>query len=384
MLFYSPYPVAIVRGERSRLWDADGNAYIDFLNEYSAGLLGHSNARVRAALTEAASAGMSFGGPNVYEAKFAALLVERFPSIERVRFCNSGTEANIAAVMLALHSVERTGVLVFEGGYHGGFLSFPAGPGPLNVPLQTTLARFNDIQSVEEAFRLQGGNLGACIVEPVMAAGGAIPSTPEFLERLRRLCTEYGVILIFDEVVSSRLAMGGMQSVHNVIPDMTTLGKYLAGGLSFGAFGGRADIMDRLDMRRGDAVSHAGTFNNNLLSMACGFAAAGELTGQGIERINQLGSLLRAEIARSCVETSARITGYGSLSCIHFVDKQEHELFHLHMLESGFYMARRGSIYLSLETTRDEVDGFVGAAQNFFDRYRSVLMMPNDVQGSAQ
>lgn len=373
VLFYSPYPVTIVRGEGSRIWDADGHEYADFLNEYSAGLFGHSNPRVMSALKEAVEFGLSFGGPNVHEAQLAELLVERFGSIERIRFCNSGTEANIGALMLALRTSSKSGVLVFDGAYHGGFLSFPGKAMPLNISLDTTMVPYNDIPALEDAFRSKGQGLGACIVEPVMAAGGAIPADRRFLEALRRLCTEYGVILIFDEVVSSRLSIGGMQGALDILPDMTTIGKYLGGGLSFGAFGGRANIMDRLDMRKRDAIPHAGTFNNNVLSMVCGLAAARELTAEGIERINRLGSILREKVGGLCNGTSARITGHGSLSCIHFEDNQLHELFHLHMLKEGYYTARRGSIYLSLESSSEQVDGFVEATGNFFGSYRPLL-----------
>lgn len=374
VLYYPPFPLSIVKGEKSKIWDADGHEYTDFLNEYSAGLFGHSNAAIKRAILAALEDGISLGGPNRFEAQLANCLTKRFAAMERIRFCNTGTEANIAALQLALHITRRDKVLFFKGGYHGGFIWFPETRMPLNINFNAVISPFNDEAALEAVFGIHGDRLGACIVEPVMSAGGAIPAEKSFLAKLKERCDHHGIILIFDEVVSSRLDVGGMQAVHGIYPDITTLGKYIGGGLSFGAFGGKAELIDRLDMRRQDAVPHAGTFNNNILSMAAGLAAASVLTPEAIARINALGDFFRREFAGiSPDQSKMSASGFGSLSCVHFASKQLHDLFHLHLLRSGYYTARRGSVYLSLETTEEEVSGLLRASKAFVERFGSYL-----------
>ncbi len=388
VLFYEPFPVTIESSKGALLVDADGHEYVDLLNEFSAAFYGHTNMDVRAAILEATNKGLSFGGPNTYEAEFAHFLTDTFPTIEKIRFCNSGTEANLYAIQLAEQHSSKKGLLAFEGAYHGGLLSFANGPMPLNIKTGVVLSEFNDLDALRRVFKTHSDRLGVCIVEPFMAAGGAIAADPDFLHELRRLCTLHGVVLIFDEVVSSRLAVGGLQQSLGVSADLTTLGKYIGGGLSFGAFGGDHHLMDRLDMRQPHAIPHAGTFNNNVLSMVCGLAASRYLTHDNIERVNALGDRLRAGIEKLASESrlSLSATGVGSLSCIHFQrtpihkpsDIQEgqsllRDLFHLFMLEHGFYLARRGSVYLSIDTTPDNIAAFLDATRRFADQYCDFL-----------
>ncbi|WP_204252054.1 aminotransferase class III-fold pyridoxal phosphate-dependent enzyme [Phyllobacterium zundukense] len=374
VLYYPPFPLSIAKGLKSKIWDVDGHEYSDFLNEYSAGLFGHSNSAIKDAIVTALEDGINLGGPNRYEACLASALTKRFSHMERIRFCNTGTEANIAAIQLALHVTNRKSVLFFKGGYHGGFIWYPNGGMPLNIDFHEKVAPFNDEDALDEMFALHGSEFGACIIEPVMSAGGAIPATRPFLVKLQAKCIEHSVILIFDEVVSSRLNLGGMQALHEIYPDITTLGKYIGGGLSFGAFGGRAELIDRLDMRRPDAVAHAGTFNNNVLSMAAGLAASTVLTKEAIDRINGLGDAAREQFSSiSPDKQKMSISGQGSLSCVHFESKEVHDLYHLHLLMSGYYTARRGSVYLSLETTESEILGFLDATRVFVERFGNYL-----------
>ncbi|OFW42158.1 MAG: hypothetical protein A3J29_10185 [Acidobacteria bacterium RIFCSPLOWO2_12_FULL_67_14b] len=268
VLYYTPFPVTIARAEGATLEDIDGHRYTDFLGEYTAGLYGHSHPVILEAIREALDGGLVFGGPNRHEAELARLLCERFPSLDLVRFTNSGTEANLMALATARAATGRERILAFQGGYHGGVLSFADGvSSPINAPFPCVLAPFNDEAATLALIERHARELAAIIVEPMMGGGGGIPGTRPFLETLRQAAARHGIVLIFDEVMTSRLSSGGLQKRLGIIPDMTTLGKYLGGGLTFGAFGGRRDLMRRYDPREKDAWSHAGTFNNNVLTM---------------------------------------------------------------------------------------------------------------------
>ena len=269
-----PFPLTIARGEGARLWDLDGHEYSDFLSEFTAGIYGHSHPAIIRAITEALAGGLNFGAQSQAEARFAAAICARFPSIELVRFTNSGTEANLMAVSAACAITGRRKILVFAGGYHGGVFYFRGHGSAINAPFDYLIGRYNDLDAVHDLVRPCRGELAAILVEPMQGTTGCIPAEREFLAGLRALADETGAILIFDEVMTSRLAPGGLQEAHGILPDMTTLGKYLGGGMSFGAFGGRAEIMERFDPRRPDAFQHAGTFNNNVLTMNAGYVGA--------------------------------------------------------------------------------------------------------------
>src|SRR3978361_1627989 len=266
VLHFAPFPLAMVRAEGCHMWDADGREYIDFLGEYTAGLYGHSHPVTRAALDQALDNGISFGASNMTEARFARAVCERF-GLDRARVTNSGTEANLLAISLGRIFTRRKKVLLFNGAYHGAVFGFAGGGSPINVPFEYVLARYNDI---ERTRALITEDLALVILEPMVGSGGCIPASSEFLQMLRAETTRVGALLILDEVMTSRLAPGGLQSVVGVKPDLTTLGKYIGGGMSFGAFGGRSEIMDLFDPRRVDALPHAGTFNNNVLPMRAG------------------------------------------------------------------------------------------------------------------
>src|SRR5262249_22422831 len=268
VLHYSPFPLTFAGGEGCTLRDSDGHRYADFLGEYSAGLYGHSNPVLQAAIKQVVDDGTVLGGPNRYEAELAAELCKRFPSVERVRFCNSGTEGNLFAFSTARVVTERPAIMAFHGAYHGGVFYFGQHKTELNAPFPWVFADYNDTEGTLALIEKHARELAAVVIEPMLGGGGGIPATREFLQALRDACTKHGIILIFDEVMTSRLSPGGLQKATGVTPDMTSFGKYLGGGASFGAFGGRADVMARYDPSRADAVSHAGTFNNNVISMA--------------------------------------------------------------------------------------------------------------------
>jgi glutamate-1-semialdehyde 2,1-aminomutase len=381
VLFYSPFPLTMARGEGAYLWDLDGHRYTDFLNDFSAGLYGHSHPVIRQAMAEALEAGLTLGSHNRYEGKLAALICARFPSIELVRFTNSGTEASLMAVLTALAVTGRRRVLVFEGGYHGGVFYFAPGGSPLNLPADWLVGRYNDIGHAEALIARHAGELAAILVEPMQGGGGSIPGDPAFLGALREAATRAGSLLIFDEVMTSRLGPGGLQGELGVTPDMTVLGKYLGGGASFGAFGGRAEIMERFDPRNAEAFPHAGTFNNNVLSMAAGTAGLETVyTPEAAIELSARGEALRARLNEigQASGTPMQVTGLGSLMTVHFAPVARGEirsvddlveanqdakaLFHLEMLARGQYLARRGMMSLSLALSEDDLDAFADAA----------------------
>ena len=381
VLFYSPFPLTMARGEGAYLWDLDGHRYADFINDFTAGLYGHSHPVIRQAMAEALEGGLTLGAHNRYEERLAALICARFPSIDLVRFTNSGTEASMMAVQTARAVTGRNRILVFEGGYHGGVFYFAPGGSPLNLPVDWLLGRYNDSAQARELIARHASELAAVLVEPVQGSGGSIPGDPEFLGALREAADQAGSLLVFDEVMTSRLGPGGMQGELGVTPDMTVLGKYLGGGASFGAFGGRAEVMARFDPRDAEAFPHAGTFNNNVLSMAAGTAGlATVFTPEAARALSARGDAFRArlnEIGRAS-GTSMQVTGRGSLMSVHFApaapgairsvddlaseDPDAKALFHLEMLARGQFLARRGMMSLSLALSDDDLDAFAEAA----------------------
>jgi glutamate-1-semialdehyde 2,1-aminomutase len=387
VLHYPPFPLAWAKGEGATLTDLDGHRYADFLGEYTAGLYGHSNPVIQEAIRTALADGIVLGGPNRYEAGLAAELCRRFPSLELVRFCNSGTEANLFALSTARAVTGRAKTMAFQGGYHGGVFYYGLAGSPINAPFPMVLAPYNDAEGAVAAIAREAGDLAAVIVEPMQGSGGCIPADREFLAALREACDRHGVVLIFDEVMTSRLSPGGRQALLGITPDMTTLGKYLGGGLSFGAFGGRARFMERYDPSRADAIAHAGTFNNNVLSMAAGLAGITKvLTADALTALNARGERLRQRLNDIAAGRGLPVqaTGCGSLINLHFHrgpiravqdyagDAERmanrsrlNRLFHLDMIAAGQYLALRGFMALSLPITDADCDRLAVAVDEF-------------------
>ena len=375
VLFHEPFPLRIARGYGSRLIDVDGLEYVDMLGEYTAGLYGHSQSAIIAAVRRALDDGLSLAGHNTYEPQFARLLVDRFPALELVRFTNSGTEANLMAVALARAVTGRPAIAVAVGGYHGGLLYFGGGGSPVNAPYDVVLLDYNDLEQTRATLRANAADLAAVLIEPVMGSAGCIPASQDFLTMLRDETRDLGVLLILDEVMTSRLSPSGAAGLYGITPDLLTVGKYLGGGLSFGAFGGRADLMARFDPTTPGALPHAGTFNNNVLTMAAGVAGLAEvLTTDRVIELNLRGDRLRASLNEAVERYGWVATGRGSMIGLHPVpgpvsspvdlasaDDRRRELLFLDLLDRGWYMARRGFMALSLEITDEDVDGFVAA-----------------------
>jgi glutamate-1-semialdehyde 2,1-aminomutase len=389
VLHFEPFPLTFDHGEGPYLWSIDGARYTDFLGDFTAGLYGHSDPQIIAAVHSALSRGISFGGTNSLEHQLAELLCSRFPSMDLVRFTNSGTEANLMSLALALHVTGQRRVLTFRGAYHGGVLAFGDEPSPTNVPHDFVLGDYNDVEGTREIIRSNSDVLAAILVEPMLGSGGCIPATPEFLRILREEASSCGAILIFDEVMTSRLAPGGVQQLENVIPDLTTLGKYLAGGMSFGAFGGRHDLMKHFDPSSPSALAHAGTFNNNVVSMSAGIAGLSQvLTDRALADVNARGDRLRQGIndvaARHDVALHA--SGRGSLMTIHPATRSivfgtglgraqalARELIFFDLIEAGHWTARRGMITLSLPITDDHCRAFLAAFDTIIENRGPLL-----------
>jgi glutamate-1-semialdehyde 2,1-aminomutase len=385
-IHYSPFPLTMARGDGCRLIDLDDHTYVDLLGEYTAGLYGHNHPVLRRAIDAALDGGWNFGAQGTGEARLASLICDRFPSIDLVRFTNSGTEANLLALATATVVTGRRAVLVFAGAYHGSVLSFGGGGLPINVPHQWVVGTYNDLDGTRELLDRHGAELAAVIVEPMLGSGGCVPAEPAFLKMLRQRTGELGALLIFDEVMTSRMSSGGMQARLGITSDLTTLGKYLGGGMTFGAFGGRRDLMSRYDPRTPAALPHAGTFNNNVLSMAAGAAGLGEVfTPDAAADLFDRGERLRTKLNAVCDGLAMRWNGLGSLLTVHFQREpirnatdiapanELRELFHLDLLHRGYHLARRGMVALSLPVGEPECAGFISAVSGFVNDHRALL-----------
>jgi glutamate-1-semialdehyde 2,1-aminomutase len=376
-----PFPLTIERGAGARLWDIDGHEYVDFLGEFTAGIYGHSHPVIRKAIEAALGEGLNFGAHNRIEARFAAAICARFPSIELVRFTNSGTEANLMAVSAARAITGRPKILVFNGGYHGGVFYFRGHGSALNAPFEYLLGRYNDLAAVEALVRPHRAELAAILIEPMQGTTGCILAERPFLAGLRSLASETGALLIFDEVMTSRLAPGGLQEVHDILPDLTSLGKYVGGGMSFGAFGGREELMERFDPRRPDAFQHAGTFNNNVLTMNAGLVGLTEIyTPERARALNSSGDRLRERLNAVARRhgLAMQFTGLGSMLSVHMTggpirsaeDAERgsaalRDLFWFDLVARGIWFAKRGMFALSIALDDADGDKLVEAVEEF-------------------
>ena len=395
--YFDPYPLYITRGEGCRIWDADGIERIDMLGNYTAMILGHAHPKVVEAIRKQAALGTGFAAANPVEVQLAELLCERVPSLEAVRFCNSGTEATMFAMRLARAFTGRPKIARIEGGYHGthDYAEVSTHPdvdraGPPDAPIaqadsigtpswaleQTVVLPFNNPDAAEAIIRREAGGLAAVILEPIIGAGGVIAATPAYLERLRSVTAELSILLIFDEVISLRVAPGGAQELYGVMPDLTTLGKIIGGGLPVAAFGGRAHVMELLDPRRKPNLAQGGTYNGNPLGMAAGLAAMTELTPDVYEDLNRKGARVCEQLTEVLAThgVRAQVNGVGSLFAIHFTDqpvvdyrtkassdqKVTHEFF-LGLVNHGVLMAPRAMGSLSTPMEEADLERFIDA-----------------------
>ena len=361
-------PVFFSRAEGPYLYDADGKQYIDYIGSWGPMIAGHANPRVLQAVRDAIENGLSFGAPTAIETEMAELVKSFFPSMERLRFCSSGTEATMSAIRLARGFTGRDTIVKFEGCYHGhsdsllvkagsGALTFgvPSSPGvPADLAKHTMNLPFNDLTAATKFFEKQGDSIACVIIEPITGNMNMILPQPGYLEGLRALCDQYGVVLIFDEVMTGfRVAMGGAQALTGIRPDLTSLGKIIGGGMPVGAFGGRQDIMDMLAPL--GPVYQAGTLSGNPVAMAAGIATLSELSQPGFyDALNAATERFVSGMVSVASDAGVSIQGVsrGGMFGLFFADQPVNSFaevtacdeevfkrfFHL-MLDRGIYLA---------------------------------------------
>ncbi len=331
-------PVFIKKAKGSKIYDIDGNEYIDYVGSWGPMILGHAYEPIVEAVQKMAVDGTSFGAPTMIESEVAELVISMVPSVEMVRMVNSGTEATMSAIRLARGYTGRRGIIKFAGNYHGHGDSFliKAGSGAVTLGLpdspgvtpgnaqDTLIADFNDLASVEKLFEEQPENIAGVIVEPIAGNMGCVPPQKGFLEGLRTLCDKYGAVLIFDEVMTGfRVASGGAQSIYGVTPDLTTMGKIIGGGLPVGAYGGKKEIMQQI--APAGPIYQAGTLSGNPLAMAAGKAMLETLknTPSVYDELETKAAKLEAGLLSNIEKTgvAATVNRVGSMLTLFFTDK---------------------------------------------------------------
>ena len=386
------HPIFIARGEGARLFDLDGNDYLDYVGSWGPLILGHSHPRVVRAVEEALHRGASFGAPTELETQLAELIVDAMPSIEMVRMVSSGTEASMSAVRLARGFTGRDVIVKFAGCYHGHVdallvaagssattLGVPNSPGvPRGCTQDTLLLRYNDTQALADAFAAHGERIAGVILEPVVGNMGLVPPAPEFLTELRRLTERHGALLIFDEVMTGfRLAYGGAQALFKQTPDLTVLCKVVGGGLPVGAYGGRADVMSRV-MPAGP-VFQAGTLSGNPLAMAAGVATLLELREHPpYAKLETLSAKLADGLDRAAAGVPHGVQRVGSMLTLFFrgtpvtdydtaktSDTTKFAQFFWAMMDRGVYLpcSQFEAAFVSAAHTEADVNRTVAAAK---------------------
>ena len=371
--WFEPYPAVIERANGYELHDADGNTYIDLLNNYTALVHGHAHPRIVEAIAAQASRGTAYPAPHRAQLRLAEELVRRVPSVELVRFTNSGSEAILQAVRAARAYTHRPLVLKADGGYHGSWDQVPLTTAearevgtPREIEALVRFVPYNDLASLEDVIAREGERVAAILLEPVMGEG-VIAGERDYLRSARDLADRHGALLILDEVITFRLAPGGRQEAVGVSPHLTTFGKIIGGGLPVGAVGGSEAVMSVFDPRRDRTLPHSGTFNGNPLTMAAGLVSLELLTAEEIDRINRLGEVLATGLRDALVahEIDGGVTQCGSLLHLTFdtdgeprrfsdLNLESHtlDLVHLACMEEGMFIAPRG--LMNTSTVMDE------------------------------
>ena len=389
--FLRPYPTYIRRAEGCYLYDLDGRRLVDLVNGSYSLPLGHNLPEIRDAVTAQLQHGMFFTAPSELEHQLARLLCERIPSLEKVRFTASGTEATLFALRLARAITGRPKIAKMVGGYHGSHDSVEVGTGrsPVlrrdispglsrGIASQVVLLPFNHHQECEHRIMAHKDELAAVIVEPVLGSGGMIPPGDDFLTFLRDLTRRQGILLIFDEMISSPLATGGAQEYYRVVPDLTAAGKAMGGGMPMGVFGGRADIMALVDPapRGRPLVGHIATYGGHPLSMASSIALLEALTPQVHRQLHKLGNQIREGLRKLASDLSVplQVTGAGHLFAFHWTKHEvvdyetaktsDFEVIRsitLSLLNRGFFISGRARCCISTALTEEHVKQFITA-----------------------
>ena len=399
-IFMKPYPIYAARGEGCRVWDVDGNAYIDCINNFTSLIHGHAHPALIEAATRQLTLGSAFGMPTESEIDLAELLASRLPSVEQVRFANSGTEAVMMALKAARAFTGRPKIAKCEGAYHGSYdyAEVSLDPSPeawgRNAPVSVAYARgtpdnvladvvtipFNDAEAAVSLIREHGSELSCVLVDPMPNRAGLAPADKAYLEALRRVTRDVGALLIFDEVITFRLGYRGAQGLWGIDPDLTTLGKIMGGGFPVGAIAGRKEFMAVFDPTDGKpALPHGGTFSANPVTMRAGLAAMELLDEAAFARLDAIGDAVRTGIDAAFRRTGVPggTVGLGSLLKIHFTNRpvrdyrsayptereaQRQAIFHRGLLNRGVLAAGNGLMALSTPMTDADIDMIVAAA----------------------
>ncbi|MBI4797021.1 MAG: glutamate-1-semialdehyde 2,1-aminomutase [Deltaproteobacteria bacterium] len=392
-------PRVIARGEGARLYDVDGNSYLDYVGSWGPLILGHAHPRVVAAVQEAASRGTSFGAPTPGEVELARMLLGAVPGLEMVRLVSSGTEACMSALRLARGATGRPRVIKFDGCYHGHADSFlvaagsgvltqaiPGSPGvPPEIAELTLSLPYNDLDAVARALNQYPGAVAAIFVEPVAGNMGVVPPQPGFLEGLRRLCDAEGCLLVFDEVITGfRVGWGGAQALYGIKPDLTCLGKIMGGGMPVGAYGGRRDLMAQ--MAPAGPVYQAGTLSGNPVAVAAGLATLQALKQPGTYKsLEEKGAWLARELAAAAARRSAAVTinrvgsmltvfcTGGPVTCLQEAkrsDLKRFQTFFQGMLAEGVYLpcSQFEAWFVSTAHQQEDLEYTVAAAERVWSR----------------
>ena len=403
--FFAPYPHFIDHAEGKYMYDVDGNQILDYMINATSLILGHAHPDIVQALQAQAEKGTAYSGPTEVQIRLAKIITDRVPSVDTIRFTNSGTEGTLNAIRVARAFTGKHKIAKFEGGYHGtheyvevsvhppadkldpnGPTSIPEHPGqPPSVAEDVLVMPYHDLESCERILRQHAHELACVIMEPVVSGFGYLPVSVEFQQGIRDLTNELDMLLIFDEVQSFRVAPGGAQELMGVIPDLTAFGKIIGGGLAVGAFGGRRDIMELYDPNGGATVAHAGTFNANPMTMVAGEVTMNHLTPEVYERFDNLGEMLRAKLRAVFdeMEVPAQVTGIGSLFGINFTseeisdyrtviraDRQMKQALFMGLLNEGVLLNVGVGGSLSILTEEEDIDTLVDATRQVVQRIR--------------
>ncbi|MGH2600138.1 MAG: aspartate aminotransferase family protein [Dehalococcoidia bacterium] len=376
-VFFRPYPLFVEGGEGAYVEDADGNRFLDCSNCWSAMILGHAHPAVVEAVSRQVARGTAFAAANRFAPELAELLAERVPSIEQLRFANSGTEATMFCVRAARAFTGRPKIVKMRGAYHGSHDDFTIayGEAPSGIMPGTAAhvleVEFNDKREISRTMEEHGAEVAAVIVEGIMGSTGMLPPEDGYLQHLREETARHGALLILDEVITLRLALGGAQDLYGVTPDLTAMGKIIGGGFPTGAFGGRRDLMQQFSPLGEHPITHSGTFNANPITLVAGLATMRELDADAIGYLNRLGDRFAVGVSRIAAEQDVplQVTGAGSLRNVHFAEHPPHNgaesaatdkdllrLLHLRLLTEGVLAAPRGMFAFSAVTTEAEVD----------------------------
>jgi len=389
--FYQPYPVFAVEGKGAYLYDSDGNEYLDFVNNMTSLVNGHIHPHVTEALRKQLEKGTVHGLPVEPMYQLAELLCQRTPSMDSLRFTNTGSEATLFAMRAARGYTGKDKFIKIDGGYHGNhdFAQVNLFPDmttqglpqptvtkgiPSSVLKDMLVTPFDDLETTEKLLKENQGDVAAIILEPVIGTGGGIPGSKAYLQGLRQLADQYDALLIFDEIISFRLHEGGYQSIVDVKPDLTTLGKIIGGGFPIGAFGGRREIMEIFNPMLPDSITHSGTFTGNAMTMTAGLANMEIFKQKEIDDLNKQGEIFAAGLRQALTDTGivGQIRDLGSMTMVQFSDREIKnardvvrgfmsygelmKFFHLEMMNRGVYFLHRGMFSLCTPMTETDLN----------------------------